>query len=57
LDVFRQQAKATEQNIALAKNTLMPDLNAGYQINMATYNNITGLSYPGFLLPISGLLR
>jgi outer membrane protein len=54
LDVFRQQAKATEQNIALAKNTLMPDLNAGYQINMATYNNITGMSYPGFLLPISG---
>jgi outer membrane protein TolC len=54
LEVFRQQAKAMEQNIGLAKNTLMPDLNAGYQINMATYNNITGMSYPGFLLPISG---
>lgn len=54
LEVFRQRAKATEQNIALAKNTLIPDLNVGYQINMATYNNITGMSYPGFLLPISG---
>jgi outer membrane protein len=54
LDALRQQAKATEQNIALAKNTLVPDLNAGYQMNMATFNNITGMSYPGFLLPISG---
>jgi outer membrane protein len=54
LEALRQQAKAAEQNIALAKNTLMPDLNAGYQVNIATYNNITGMSYPGFLLPISG---
>jgi outer membrane protein len=54
LEALRQQAKSTEQNIALAKNTIIPDLNAGYQINVATYNNITGMSYPGFLLPISG---
>ncbi len=54
LEVLQQQAKATEQNIPLAKNTIVPDLNAGYQINIATYNNITGMSYPGFLLPISG---
>src|SRR3954468_21776958 len=54
LEALRQQAKATEQNIALAKNTIVPDLNAGYQMNMATFNNITGMSYPGFLLPISG---
>ena len=54
LEALRQQALSTEQNIALAKNTLIPDLNAGYQVNMATYNNITGMSYPGFLLPISG---
>jgi outer membrane protein len=54
LEALRQQAKAAEQNIALAKNTFIPDLNAGYQVNIATYNNITGMSYPGFLLPISG---
>ncbi|MEO6915179.1 MAG: TolC family protein, partial [Chitinophagaceae bacterium] len=54
LQALRQQAKATEQNIALAKNKIIPDLNAGYQLNEATYNNITGMSYPGFLLPISG---
>ncbi len=54
LESYRQQANAAQQNIALAKNTSIPDLTAGYQVNMATYNNITGMSYPGFLLPISG---
>ena len=54
LESYRQQANAAQQNIALAKNTSVPDLTAGYQVNMATYNNITGMSYPGFLLPISG---
>jgi outer membrane protein len=51
---LRLQASATQQNIQLAKNSLVPDLTVGYQANMATYNNITGMSYPGFLLPISG---
>jgi outer membrane protein len=54
LEVYRQQAGAAGQNILLAKNSLVPDLTAGYQLNMATFNNITGMSYPGFLLPISG---
>lgn len=54
LETYRQQANAAQQNISLAKNTAIPDLTAGYQLNMATYNNITGMSYPGFLLPISG---
>jgi len=54
LEAYRQQTAAAQENIPLAKNSLMPDLTAGYQVNMATYNNITGMSYPGFLLPISG---
>lgn len=54
LESYRQQAAAAGENIPLAKNGLVPDLTAGYQVNMATYNNITGMSYPGFLLPISG---
>src|SRR4051812_41458639 len=52
LEAYRQQAAAAKENIPLAKNGLVPDLTAGYQVNMATYNNITGMSYPGFLLPI-----
>ncbi|MCW3092275.1 MAG: outer rane efflux protein, partial [Ferruginibacter sp.] len=54
LESYRQLAAAAQQNISLAKNTSVPDLTVGYQVNMATYNNITGMSYPGFLLPISG---
>ena len=54
LATFRQQALATEQNIRLVKNTRVPDITAGYQVNLATVNNITGMSYPGFLVPISG---
>jgi len=54
LESYRQQAAAVKEDISLAKSSLVPDLTAGYQVNMATYNNITGMSYPGFLLPISG---
>ena len=54
LEAFRQQSLAAQQNIQLAKNTAIPDLNIGYQANMATYNNITGMSYPGLIMPISG---
>ena len=54
LEALRHQTSATQQNIQLAKNSMMPDLTIGYQVNLATYNNITGMSYPGFLLPISG---
>ncbi|MEO5997276.1 MAG: TolC family protein [Chitinophagaceae bacterium] len=54
LEAYRQQAIAARQNIQLTKNNVVPELTAGYQINMATFNNITGMSYPGFLLPVSG---
>jgi len=54
LEAYRQQALASQQNIQLVKNTMVPDITAGYQINLATFNNITGMSYPGFLLPVSG---
>jgi outer membrane protein TolC len=54
LEAYRQQAAAAKENIPLAKNGLVPDVTAGYQANVATFNNITGMSYPGFLLPISG---
>jgi outer membrane protein TolC len=54
LESYRQQAAAAKENISLAQNSLVPDVTAGYQVNMATYNNITGMNYPGFLVPISG---
>jgi outer membrane protein len=48
------EAEAAQVNIALEKNTLLPSLDVAYQANYSTYNNITGMSYPGMLLPISG---
>ncbi|HEX4850399.1 MAG TPA: TolC family protein, partial [Puia sp.] len=54
LEAFRQQAAATQREIQLSKNTLMPELTAGYQVNMATINNITGMIYPGFVVPMTG---
>jgi len=49
-----QQTQAAQYNTKIARNTLVPEVTAGYQAGYATYNNITGMSYPGLFLPISG---
>ncbi len=54
LRAHQEQANAAAVNVGLAKNTLLPDLTASYQAGYATYNNMTGMSYPGAFLPISG---
>ncbi|HLI93605.1 MAG TPA: TolC family protein, partial [Puia sp.] len=54
LRAYKEQSAAASDNIALARNTLVPGLTAGYQAEYATDNNITGMSYPGLLMPISG---
>lgn len=54
LQAIKEQATAAGYNSDLARNTLVPNLTAGYQAGYATDNNIAGLSYPGLLLPISG---
>lgn len=54
LKAKQEQAKAAGYNVDLARNTLLPEVIASYQAGYATYNNITGMSYPGAFLPISG---
>lgn len=54
LRAYKEQAAAASDNIDLARNTLVPNLTGGYQAGYATDNNITGMSYPGLLMPISG---
>lgn len=54
LRAYKDQSAAAAGNIDLARNTLVPNLTAGYQAGYATDNNITGMSYPGLLMPISG---
>ncbi len=48
------EAEAAQVKVSLEKNTLLPSLDAAYQFNYSTYNNITGMNYPATLLPISG---
>lgn len=48
------EIKAAERAVAAGKSSLIPSLDASYQANYATYNNITGMAYPQFLVPISG---
>jgi outer membrane protein len=48
------EADAALTRVSMEKNTALPSLDAAYQANLATYNNMTGMSYPGQLLPISG---
>jgi outer membrane protein TolC len=46
--------QVAQKGVNVTKNTLIPSLDASYQINYATYNNITGMTYSQFLVPISG---
>ena len=49
-----QSVQAAQKTVDVSKNTKLPSLDAAYQLNYATYNNITGMAYPQFLIPISG---
>ncbi len=48
------EVDAAKKTVETSKNTNIPSLDASYQINYATHNNITGMLYPQFVLPISG---
>lgn len=48
------QLQASEAQVSISKNSVMPSLDVALQTNYATHNNISGMSYPQFLLPISG---
>src|SRR5947209_4094864 len=46
--------QAAQKGIDISKSSFIPSLDAAYQAGYATYNNITGMSYPQYLVPISG---
>ena len=49
---FRTLAATSQPDIV--KNQYKPQLQAAYQLNYGTYNNITGMVFPPFITPISG---
>ena len=48
------EVQAAEKGVNASKRTLVPSLDAAYQANFATYNNIVGMASPTYLIPISG---
>ncbi|TWI78996.1 outer membrane protein TolC [Lacibacter cauensis] len=50
----RYELEASKANIKLQQQTIIPQLDATYQANLATHNNITGMLQPQYVLPISG---
>ena len=50
------EVQAAKKDVEASKASIIPSLDASYQLNYATYNNITGMAYPQFLVPNSMLL-
>ncbi|MBS1527940.1 MAG: TolC family protein [Bacteroidetes bacterium] len=48
------QSEALQEAIKAKRNTVIPSLAASYQADYATYNNITGMVYPEYIIPITG---
>jgi len=48
--------QALQYAVKYKQNGLIPSLNASYQVDYATDNNITGMVYPQYILPLSGPL-
>jgi outer membrane protein len=54
LKAKRFESAAKEDQVRYVKSTAIPSLEAGYQVNYATYNNITGMASTQHFVPISG---
>ncbi len=50
----KYETEAAQKNIALAKYGRKPTIDASYQANLGTANNLTGLFYPAGILPMTG---
>jgi outer membrane protein len=48
------QTQALQSAVKYKQNGIIPSLNASYQADYATANNITGMIYPQYIIPISG---
>lgn len=46
--------QAAQKDADISRSTFIPALDAAYQLNYATYNNITGMAWPQYMVPISG---
>ena len=54
LQAHRYEVEAAQQNIVLAEYSRKPTIDASYQANIGTANNLTGIFYPVGILPMTG---
>jgi outer membrane protein TolC len=54
LKAKRYEVQATKDRVSLARSSALPTLDAAYQLDYATYNNITGMAVGQSFVPISG---
>lgn len=54
LKAARYEQEAAKTNIKIQRQSLIPQVDAAYQANIATHNNISGMVLPQYILPISG---
>src|ERR1041385_2903305 len=54
LKAKRLESVAMEDQVRYEKSAAIPSIDAGYQVNYATYNNITGMATAEHFVPISG---
>jgi outer membrane protein len=50
----RLSIETAKTAVEVSNRSSMPSLDAGYQINYATHNNISGMASSQFFVPISG---
>src|SRR5580765_2947310 len=48
------EASAAERNVDVVKHSRVPTIDASYQANISTANNLTGQFYPYGILPMTG---
>ncbi|MFL5787771.1 MAG: TolC family protein [Flavisolibacter sp.] len=54
LKAISYQVESANKNVEVVKYSKLPSLDASYQLNIATANNITGLFFPTGILPMTG---
>src|ERR1700712_3525240 len=54
LQATRYEVDAAEKNKSIVRYARRPTLDASYQANLATANNLIGIFYPTGMLPMSG---
>src|ERR1035437_7024343 len=48
------ETAAAKKAVEVSRSSFIPSLDAAYQVNYSTCNNITGMVFPSYITPISG---